>query len=51
MPTHYAAVLREADRLSVPTPMVRELLGQIRQLENGDPMSTERIRNLLGVTA
>ncbi len=51
VPTHYAAVLREADRLSVPTPMVRELLGQIRQLENGDPMSTERIRNLLGVTA
>lgn len=51
VPTHYEAMLREADRLAVPTPMVRELLRQIRHLEDGDAMSTERISNLLGVTA
>ncbi len=46
VPTHYEAVLREAEDLEVQTPMVRELLRQIRLLEDGAEMAAERIARL-----
>jgi len=51
VPTHYGAVLATAETVGVPTPLVRELLDQIRQLEGGAVMSEERLDELNRVAA
>lgn len=51
VPTHYGAVLAAAATVGVPTPLVRGLLDQIRQLEGGAVMSEERLDELNRVAA
>lgn len=51
VPTHYGAVLRVANRQRVNTPLVRGLLRQITELEEGAEMSEERLRDLARVDA
>ncbi len=46
VPTHYGEVIRVADRLGVPTPLTGRLLRHIRELEEGDRMSEERLVDL-----
>lgn len=51
VPTHYGAVLKAADRARVDTPLLRSLLQQISELEDGAEMSEERLRDLVMVRA
>jgi hypothetical protein len=46
VPTHYGEVIRVAGELGVPTPLTERLLSHIRELEEGDRMSEERLVDL-----
>ncbi len=49
VPAHYKAVLDTAARLDVPTPLLEALLQQIAELEDGAPMSEQRLHRLAEV--
>jgi 2-dehydropantoate 2-reductase len=51
IPTHYTPVIETADRVGVEVPLVRQLVEEILDLENGGAMTEDRLTALYGVNA